>query len=65
MVKRLNKNDKYCYARHMEIDLLITDMAAILNLLDSRSVKGCPGDMSTIRYTRSVHIHALFGPIFH
>ena len=25
---------------------------------------GCPGGMGTIRYTRSVYIRALFGPIF-
>ena len=30
---------------------LFTDTAAILNYLDLRSIMGCPGDMSTIRYT--------------
>ena len=43
---------------------LSTDTAAIMNLLDSRSIMGCPRDMSTIQYTRSVYMRALFGPIF-
>ena len=30
------------------------DTAAILNLLDLRSIMGWPGGMSTIRYTRSL-----------
>ena len=38
---------------HHQIDFF-TDMAAILNLLDLRSIMGCPGAMSSIRYTRSV-----------
>ena len=41
----------------MTIDLF-TDTAAILNLLDLRSIMGCPGGMSTIRYTRSVFTRA-------
>ena len=43
---------------------LFTDTAAILNLLDLRNVMGCPGGMSTIRYTHSIYVRALFGPIF-
>ena len=38
---------------HHQIDFF-TDMAAILNLLDLRSIMGCPGGMSSIGYTRSV-----------
>ena len=41
----------------MTIDLF-TDTAAISNLLDLRSIMGCPGGMSTIRYTRSVFTRA-------
>ena len=41
---------------------LFADTAAIL--LDLRGVNGCPGGMSTIRYTHSVYVRALFGPIF-
>ena len=37
---------------------LFTDTAAILNYLDSRSIMGYPGGMSTIRYTRSVFTRA-------
>ena len=37
---------------------LFTDTAAILNLLDLRSIMGCPGGMSSIRYTRSVYTRA-------
>ena len=43
---------------------LFTDTAAILNLLDLRSIMGCSRGMSTIRFTRSVYIRVLFGPIF-
>ena len=35
-----------------------TNKAAILNYLDFRSIMGCPGGMSTIRYTRSVYTRA-------
>ena len=34
-----------------------TDAAAILNLLDLRSIMGCPAGMSTIRYSRSVYMY--------
>ena len=37
---------------------LSTDTAAILNLLDLRSIMGCPGRVITIRYTRSVFTRA-------
>ena len=37
---------------------LFTDTAAILNSLDLRSIMGCPGGMSTTRYTRSVFTRA-------
>ena len=43
---------------------LFTDTAAILNVFDLGITMGCPGAMGTIRYTRSVYIRALFGPIF-
>ena len=43
---------------------LFTDTATILNVFDLGSTMGCPGGMGTIRYTRSVYIRALFGPIF-
>ena len=37
---------------------LFTDTAAILNQVDLRSIIGCPGCVSTIRYTRSVFTRA-------
>ena len=43
---------------------LFTDTAATLNLLDLKSIMGCPGGMSTFRNTRSVYVRALFEPIF-
>ena len=42
---------------------LFTDTAAILNNLDLRSIMGCPGGMSTIRYTR-ISIYARFSGQF-
>ena len=39
-------------------------MTFLSNLLDLRSIMGCPAGMNTIRYTRSVCISALFEPIF-
>ena len=42
---------------------LFTDTTAILNLLVLRSIMGCPGGMSTFRYTRSVFTRA-FRAIF-
>ena len=48
----------------MLIDLF-TDTAAILNLLYLSSIMGCPGGISSkIRYTHSVYVRALFGPVF-
>ena len=42
-----------------------TDMAAILNYLDLRSIMGCPGGMCAIRYTQlAQYLRALFGPVF-
>ena len=44
---------------------LYTDTAAILNHLDLRSIIGCPGGMSTIRYKLySVNIYACFSGQF-
>ena len=43
---------------------LFTDTATILNVFDLGSTMGYQGGMGTIRYTRSVYIRALFGPIF-
>ena len=40
---------------------LFTDTAAILNLLDLRSIMGCPAGMSTIRYNRSVYMYTAIG----
>ena len=42
---------------------LFTDTAAMLNQVDLRSIIGCPGCMSTIRYTPQ-YLRPLFGPIF-
>ena len=41
----------------------LTDTAAILNLLDLRSIMGYPGGMSTIRYT-GLSINARFSGRF-
>ena len=46
---------KVRYARAID---LFTDMVAILNYFDLRNIMGCPGGMSTIRYTRSVFTRA-------
>ena len=43
---------------------LFTETAAILNLLDLRSIMGCPGGMNTIRYTRSVLTRAFRAYVF-
>ena len=40
---------------------LFTGTAAILNYIDLRSIMGCPGGMSTIRYTRLVFRRAFQG----
>ena len=45
----------YCSPMLMELS---TDTAAILNLLDLRSIMGYPVGMSTIRYSRSVFTRA-------
>ena len=42
----------FACATILQIDIL-TDAAAILNLLDLRSIMGCSGGMSSIQYTRS------------
>ena len=42
---------------------LFTDTAATLNELDLRTIMGCPGGISTIRYTR-ISIYARFSGQF-
>ena len=55
----LSRVPRFLYQVHLKpiIDLF-TDTATILNLLDLRSIMGCPGGMSTIQYTRSVFTRA-------